>query len=69
MVKGSDMDEREALIEIIRVGNAVKVTAIDPVTLAEATIVGSPRDGEEVLKRTAMAKLRYVLNKTAGEAK
>ena len=62
------MDEGEVLIEVRRVGNAVKVTALDPVTLTEATIVGSPRDGEEVLKRTVVAKLRYVLNKSASQA-
>ena len=68
MGKGCGMDEREVLVEVRRVGNAVKVTALDPVTLTEATIVGSPRDGEEMLKRTVMAKLRYVLNKSAGQA-
>jgi len=68
MVKGSGMDEREVLIEVRRVGNAVKATALDPVTLKEVTIVGSPRDGEELLKRAVIAKLRYVLNKSAGQA-
>ncbi len=63
MVKDSGMDDREVLIEIQRVGNAVKVTAMDPVTLTEATIVGSPQESEETLKRTAMQKLLYLLNK------
>jgi len=63
MVKDSGMDDREVLIEIQRVGNAVKVTAMDPVTLTEAAIVGSPQESEETLKRTAMQKLLYLLNK------
>lgn len=67
MAQGSDENMGEALIEIRRVGNAVKVTALDPVTLTEATIVGSPQDGEETLRRTAMQKLRYLLNKASGK--
>ncbi len=53
----------EVIIEIYQVGNAVKVTAIDPVTLVEVSIVGSPSQGEELLKRAAINKLSYVLRK------
>lgn len=69
MVGSSGIDEGEVLIEILRVGNAVKVTAMDPLTLTEATIVGSQRDSEALLKRTAVAKLIYVLKKSSGKAK
>ena len=55
--------EREVLIEIRQVGNAVKVSAIDPVTGMEVSIVGSPSVGEETLKRNAINKLSYVLRK------
>jgi len=59
---------REVLIELMQVGNAVRVTAVDPVTGTEVTIVGSPADGEDALKRNAINKLNYVLRKAAGRS-
>ena len=53
----------EVYIEFQQVGNSVKVTAIDPVTYTEVSIVGPPSAGEETLKRNAINKLRYVLSK------
>lgn len=55
----------EVLIEMYQVGNSVKVSAVDPVTGVEVSIVGSPSAGEETLKRNAVNKLRYVLRKRA----
>ncbi|MCZ6860089.1 MAG: hypothetical protein O7I42_07410 [Alphaproteobacteria bacterium] len=54
----------EILIEIQQIGNAVKVAAIDPETLIEVSIVGSPNAGEEALKRAAVRKLAFVLKKS-----
>ncbi len=51
------------IFEFRRVGAFVKVSAVDPRTLTEVSIVGSPRAGEEILKRTARRKLEYVLGK------
>ena len=59
------LDDNRVIIEFIRVGAYVKVSAVDPVTGIEASIVGNPASGEEVLKRTAVRKLRYVLEKQA----
>jgi hypothetical protein len=59
----TDPPAREVLIEMVRVGNAVKVTAVDPETLVEVSIVGSPAQGEEVLRRNAINKLNYMLRK------
>jgi len=53
----------EVLFEMRRVGNSVRVNAIDPATNIEVTIIGDPRFGEEALKRTAMRKLTYVIAK------
>ena len=53
----------DVIIEMQQVGNAVKVTAVDPVSLVEVSIVGSPSQGEEILKRNAVNKLNYVLRK------
>jgi len=53
----------EVLIEFRRVGKYVKVSAIDPVSLIEVSIVGDPKRGDPALKRLAVKKLDYVLNK------
>jgi len=49
------------LIEFYPVGAYVKVSAVDPVTLTEVSIVGDPAAGEEALTRSATRKLEYVL--------
>jgi hypothetical protein len=54
---------REVLFELTRIGNAVKVTAVDAATGIEASIVGAPAMGEEMLKRNALRKLDYVLKR------
>lgn len=56
----------DVLIEMVRLGNAVKVTAVDAVTGIEVSIVGAPSMGEETLKRNAVNKLNYVLRKGGG---
>jgi hypothetical protein len=58
-------EEREIIFEFVRVGAATKVTAVDPTTGTEATIVGDPAAGEAALKRLARQKLDYVLAKRA----
>ncbi len=57
--------QREYLIEMRRVGDYIKVAAIDPVTNTEVSIVGSARATERQLQRVAVRKLEYVLNKKA----
>jgi hypothetical protein len=52
-------------LEFQRVGSVVKVTAVDPATGVEVSIVGDPRAGEAALGRTAAQKLRYVIEKRA----
>lgn len=56
----------DVLIEMIQIGNAVKVSAVDTATGTEVSIVGAPSVGEEVLKRNAINKLLYVLKKGSG---
>lgn len=53
----------EALLEFHRIGNSVKVTAVDPVSLIEVSIVGDPNAGETALAHAAGRKLRYVLGR------
>ena len=57
------MTDREVILEFHAIGNAVKVTAIDPETMIEVSIMGPPSAGEEALKRAALRKLEYVLAK------
>ncbi len=57
---------REVIIEYRRVGNAVKVSATDPETLVEVSIVGPPGAGEAALRRAVLDKLAYVLRRRAG---
>jgi hypothetical protein len=53
----------EVLFEFRRVGNVVKVSAIDPNTNTEVSIVGAPAAGEHALKMAALRKLQYVLSR------
>jgi len=55
--------KHEYLLEFHRIGNTVKVTAIDPVTGREAAIVGPVNAGKAYLSRTAVRKLQYVMNR------
>ena len=58
---------REVLFEFRRVGNFVRVSAIDPITRTEVQIVGDSKQGRETLKRVAIRKLEYVLGKRFGD--
>ena len=56
----------EYLVEFQRVGNAIKVSALDPVTNIEVSIVGDPAASQDELSRVAVQKLEYMLAKKAG---
>lgn len=55
--------ESGVIFEFIAVGAYVKVSAIDPLTGMEASIVGDPMRGEAALRQTALRKLKYVMEK------
>lgn len=57
------LDDGGVLIEFHRLGNVVKVTAVDPQSLLEASIVGDPAMSEAALAHAAIRKLRYVLER------
>lgn len=61
----SDEDKEGFIVETIRVGNAIKVTAIDPVSMREVSIVGSPKVSPKELSDLAIRKLKYVLERDA----
>jgi uncharacterized protein DUF6898 len=52
---------REVIFEFVQHGTSVKVTAMDPETLVEVSIVGPASAGQSVLKANALNKLKYVL--------
>ncbi len=51
------------IIEFVPWGNAVKVSAVDPVTGEEASIVGDPNATQEALTQLAIQKLEYIRDK------
>jgi len=60
-------DEQGYIIEFHQVGNAVKVSAMDPHTLTEVSMVGSPGLSDAELTRLVVRKLEYVIAKRAAE--
>ena len=63
----TDPGEREVILEYFQIGNSVKVSAVDPVTLVEVSIIGPADQSREALTRTAINKLDYVLRKMQDE--
>lgn len=57
--------DAEVLFEMRVVGNAVKVSAIDPVTNTEISIMGPATASPYTLKMNALRKLKSVLRKRA----
>ncbi len=51
------------IVEFHRIGNSIKVSAIDPATLTEVSIVGAPSLSEAQLTQAVMRKLEYVLSR------
>jgi hypothetical protein len=54
---------REIILEYQPVGNIMRVSAMDVVTMTEVSIQGPVNAGELVLKKNALARLEYVLRK------
>lgn len=52
--------EAEVLIEMRRIGDSVRVSAVCPETGLEATIVGPASAGEAALAQAAANKLRWL---------
>ncbi|GER08314.1 hypothetical protein GCM10007972_25240 [Iodidimonas muriae] len=52
------------IVEFIQTGGHLKVTAVDPETGTEATIIGDPKASRQELADLAARKLVYILNKS-----
>lgn len=55
----------EILLEFHRIGNYVRVCAVDPVTFTEISIQGPVTASQADLGRMAIRRLQYVLKKKA----
>lgn len=60
-----DPELGEVLFEVKVMGNAVKVSAVDPATNTEVCVVGSAYTSPYSLKVNALRKLKAVLRKNA----
>jgi hypothetical protein len=67
-VPAGKQTHREVLFEFHQVGRSVRVSALDTLTGVEVQIVGDPRYTHDALKRVALRKLNYVLEKRSGAA-
>jgi hypothetical protein len=59
----TDDSQEGYIIEFIVVGKSVKVTAMDPVTLREVSIIGARGASRRELAALAVRKLQYVMAK------
>ena len=56
-----DPEHDGVIIEFVRCGASVRVSALDPATLVEVTLQGPAAAGEAALRRAVLRKLDYVL--------
>ena len=69
-MKPKDIYLQEVLFEFFKIKNFVRVTAIDPISGIEATMIGPRTYGQAALKKLATRKLKYVIaKKTAAKKK
>ncbi|QQR69681.1 MAG: hypothetical protein IPI58_03240 [Alphaproteobacteria bacterium] len=57
----------DVLFELTRIGDIVKVTAVDVHTGTEVSLQGPTSAGEILLRQRALQKLRYVMQKRKGD--
>ena len=62
-----DPELPEVLFEMVAIGNAVKVSAIDPISNIEVSVVGPVAASTYTLKMNALRKLKARLRKEASE--
>jgi hypothetical protein len=69
MTAMDDGRQYEYIVEFTQIGRSIKVTAMDPKSLLEASIVGPANVSNEMLASQAIRKLEYVLSKVRRESK
>jgi hypothetical protein len=63
----AELEEHEVYFEFVKLGNAVKVTAIDSVTAIEVSVMGPASAAKSDLERLALRKLEVRLKREADE--
>jgi hypothetical protein len=63
----SDVEPQGYIVEFRVVGKSVKVTALDPVSLLEVSIIGSPLMPRKLLSRHAVRKLESMMKKRGSQ--
>ena len=66
MTSAESEGEDAYIVEFIAIGTSLKVTAMDPVSLREVSMVGAPQISRKELAELAVRKLKYVLSKDKG---
>jgi hypothetical protein len=56
-----DAERGAVIIEFVRLGALVRVSALDPESLVEVTLQGPAAAGEAALRQAVLRKLDYVL--------
>lgn len=59
----ADIDENAVILEFIRIGAYTRLSAFDPRTLVEVQVMGPARGSDEMLKRTAIRKLKLAIER------
>jgi len=62
-MQGHGHDPREILIELVQIGNSVRVNAIDVPTSVEVTFQAPANTSRSTIERIAKDKLNYVIKK------
>jgi hypothetical protein len=57
------IDAGEVILEFVRIGTLIRVSAMEPRSLTEVVIYGPASAGEAALRRVALRKLDYVLGR------
>jgi hypothetical protein len=57
------LDGREVLLEYHRIGNVMRVSAMDVQSLTEVVVQCPATAGEAIFKKNALLRLSYVLKK------
>lgn len=63
------MSEKEYYLEFFQLGNQVKVTAIDPDTGVEVSIIAPKTASKTEMTNVAVAKLKHILTKSTSHFK
>ncbi len=58
--------ENGYIVEYVAIGNSVKVTAFDPITLKEVSVIGATNMQRKQLAKLAVRKLIYMIKKNDG---